>query len=100
MSPRCDVLLCTISKSMALHICACLMLCLCVNLFYFPEYLIHIALDTLTLCWWHLKEGKTWAALIMEQGSVAEKKHTWESEITGDTEYSSAPGMEIQANFV
>lgn len=36
----------------------------------------------------------------MEQGSVAEKKHTWESEITGDTEYSSAPGMEIQANFV
>lgn len=58
--------------SIATHICAAL--CLFVNLFYFPEYSIYLALDALALCWWHLGEGKNLATLIMEQGSVALKK--------------------------
>lgn len=58
--------------SIATHICAAL--CLFVNLFYFPEYSIYLALDALGLCWWHLGEGKNLATLIMEQGSVALKK--------------------------
>lgn len=73
--------------SIATHICAALSLF--VNLFYFPEYSIYLALDALALCWWHLGEGKNLATLIMEQGSVAlkkKKKHlTWESEVTRET---------------
>ena len=36
---------------------SCTALFLYVNLFYFLEHSINRALDTLTLCWWHLGEG-------------------------------------------
>lgn len=84
--------------SIATHICAALSLF--VNLFYFPEYSIYLALDALALYWWHLGEGKNLATLIMEQGSVAlkKKKNISLGRVRLQGRLLQCTWMEIQAN--